>query len=229
MLDSQHTKPSDITAPPPNALINDVQDQDKFWSDFGAGIKAGAEQSLHDGKGHLIRDGATAVVGIAAGHWGDVYATFGSKMPLIVGTALLATAISRHLEDRQPGSGNSDFDFGKGIGRLVTDMAAATGIGYLAGKTVWRMEGADHAEYLVTKNSDWRYVPAHSRSYGPKQYSFRAHYDHTGLTLDQKTEALTEFLTGRGQMSKFPKLMDRMAELHNPKLEGRSWTTKSWS
>ncbi len=227
MLDSPQAKPSDKTELATNPLINNVQDHDPFWSDFGAGIKAGVEQSMHDGKGHLIRDGATTMVGMAAGHWGDVYSAFGSKMPLLIGTAVLATAISRRFEDKEPRSGNSDFDFGKGIGRLATDLVAATGIGYLAGKQVWRMEGADHADYLVKQTSDWRYVPAHRSTYGPKQYSFRAHYDHTGLTLDEKTKNLTEFLSGRGEMSKFPKLMDRMSELHNPKLEGRSWTTKS--
>lgn len=231
MLDSHQTKPSDITTQAPNALINDVQDHDKFWSDFGAGVKAGAEQSMHDGQGHLIRDGATGLMGLAAGHYGDIYGRFGSKMPLIIGTAVVATAVSRYFDDKElhQKSSNSDYDFGKGIGRLVTDVATAAGIGYIAGKTVWRVEGADHANYLVSKASDARYVPAHRSSYGPKQYSFGAHYDHTGLTLKEKTNDLTEFLRGRGEMSKFPDLMARMKELHNPKLEGRSWTTKLWS
>ncbi len=224
MLDSHQTKPPDIIPTAPSALNNDVHD--KFWSDLGSGIVAGAQQSMHDGKGHLIRDGATTMVGLAAGHYGDVYAAFGSKMPLILGTAVLATAVSRYFDDKEAGSGNSDFDFGKGLGRFATDVVAATGIGYFAGKQVWRMEGADQAEYLVSKASDARYVPAHRSTYGPKQYSFGSHYDHTGLTLKEKTNDLQDFLRGRGEMSKFPDLMARMKDLHNPKLEGRSWTTK---
>lgn len=229
MLDSHHTGTSETTLAAQNALIHDVQDHDTFWSDFGSGIKAGAAQSMEDGKGHLMRDGATTVVGLAAGHWGDVYSSFGSKMPLLIGTAILATAISRRFDEKQVSSGNTDFDFGRSIGRLATDVATAVGIGYLTGKQVWRMEGADHAEYLVSRSSDARYVPAHRATYGPKQYSFRAHYDHTGLTLGEKTKDLKEFLADRGEMSKFPNLMARMKELHDPRLEGRSWTTKRWS
>jgi len=79
---------------------------------------------------------------------------------------------------------------------------------------------------LLDSQNNRTYVPAHRSTYGPKQYSFASHYDHTGLTLTEKTRDLREFLSGRGEMSKFPDLMTRMKELHNPALEGRSWTTK---
>ncbi len=79
--------------------------------------------SMHDGKGHLIRDGATTAVGLAAGQFGDVYAAFGSKMPLLIGTAILATAISRSFDDKHTVGGNSDYEFGRGLGRFATDVA----------------------------------------------------------------------------------------------------------
>lgn len=204
-----------------SGLINRLHDEVPL--DKSDGALAGMQASLSDWKGHLARDSAGALAGFSIGKFGDVYSPFAKKVPWILASAVAITAISRAFEGADKEQHSNEYN----LARFGTDTLATATAGLIAGRVAWGKEGGNHLEYLINRDARFRYVPAHKSIYGPKVYSFGSHYEHTGLTLREKTKDLKGFLADRHESFKFADAYDRMKAAHNPKLEGHVWTSRS--